>query len=92
MTIRIRRIHLSGGREHQHISSLEWTQENSTVAKVSSRGEIVSFIESKGAAYVLDQSGHRVAVGVVVPSHGDKYLRTHRDGVWTDNLLALPKF
>ena len=33
-----------------------------------------------------------VQVGVVHPQYGPPYLRTHADGVWTDNLLALPRY
>ncbi|MFD9461153.1 DUF3892 domain-containing protein [Streptomyces sp. NPDC060027] len=28
---------------------------------------------------------------MVTPTRGAKYLRTHADGVWTNNLLALPR-
>ncbi|MFI6014066.1 DUF3892 domain-containing protein [Streptomyces sp. NPDC051243] len=28
---------------------------------------------------------------MVTPPHGEKYLQTRADGVWTDNLLALPR-
>jgi hypothetical protein len=49
-------------------------------------------IEDKnGKAYVEDKRGHRADVGVVKPSGRPKYLPTHKDGVWTDNLLALPR-
>jgi hypothetical protein len=34
----------------------------------------------------------RAAVGVVRPSRRDPFLRTHADGSWSDNLLALPLF
>jgi len=53
---------------------------------------MVAWIEDKdGKAYVDDGRGHRVSVGVVEPSHEPKYLRTYADGVWTDNLLSLPR-
>jgi hypothetical protein len=52
----------------------------------------VSWIENQnGEAYVEDSGGHRANVGVVAPSYGARYLRTYADGVWTDNLLALPR-
>ncbi|MEU3862984.1 DUF3892 domain-containing protein [Streptomyces sp. NPDC028722] len=28
---------------------------------------------------------------MVTPPRGEKYLQTHADGVWTNNLLALPR-
>ncbi|WP_308188150.1 DUF3892 domain-containing protein [Streptomyces sp. DH7] len=43
-----------------------------------------------GEAYT-DAAGHRTKVAVVTPTRGEKYLRTHADGVWTNNLLALPR-
>jgi len=30
-------------------------------------------------------------VGTAVSTRGTKYVRTYRDKVWTDNLLALPE-
>jgi hypothetical protein len=35
--------------------------------------------------------GKWVYVGVVMQGPGAPYLRTHAEGVWNDNLLALPK-
>ena len=56
------------------------------------RYALVAWIEQKnGKAYVDDSYGHRVDVHVVTPSVGAKYLRTRKDGIWTDNLLALPR-
>ena len=92
MSIRITAIRLSGGTTHQHIVRLWWTDPATNEAGDNSRAEIVSWIESKnGKAYVEDTRGNRADVGVVKPAHGEKYLRTHADTVWTDNLLALPQ-
>jgi Protein of unknown function (DUF3892) len=58
------------------------------------RREIVKWIEEdNGKAYVDDGDGDRdrADVGIVTPSRGEKYLRIHADGIWTDNLLALPR-
>jgi hypothetical protein len=44
-----------------------------------------------GHAYVRDASGNTVRVGTAETSRGTKYVRTYRDGTWTDNLLALPE-
>ncbi|ANS66466.1 hypothetical protein SLINC_4242 [Streptomyces lincolnensis] len=53
----------------------------------------MGWIENKNIkAYTDDGRGNRADVGVVTPSHGAKYLRTHADGVWTNNLLELPEF
>ncbi len=44
-----------------------------------------------GYAYVRDGASNTVRVGTAVSARGTKYVRTYRDKVWTDNLLALPE-
>ena len=88
--IQITAIRLSGGTTHEHIERLWWT--TASGGGDNSRAEIVAWIENNIAqAYVLDAGNRRADVGVVVPARGEKYLRTHADGIWTDNLLALPR-
>lgn len=92
MSIKITGIRLSGGQAHEHIVRLWWTDPADGDTGNNSREQIVSWIEDKnGKAYVEDKLGHRADVGVVKPSGRPKYLRTRKDGVWTDNLLALPR-
>ena len=92
MAIRITAIRLSGGTAHQHIVRLGWTNPVDGNSGENSRAEIVAWIENQnGAAYVEDSRGSRATVAVVTPPSGEKYLRTHADGIWTDNLLALPQ-
>ncbi|MGV0039034.1 DUF3892 domain-containing protein [Mycobacterium colombiense] len=92
MSIRIVAVHLSGGFTHQHITWLWWADPTDGSSGNNSRAAIVDWIEGQnGRAYVADPYGDVADVGVVAPSSGPKYLRTHADGVWTDNLLALPR-
>lgn len=92
MAIKITAIRLTGGQGHEHIAHLWWTNPAHSSTGDNTRAEIVSWIEDKnGKAYVDDASGNRADVGVVTPRFGQKYLRTHADGKWTDNLLALPR-
>ncbi|WP_420879640.1 DUF3892 domain-containing protein [Rhodococcus sp. (in: high G+C Gram-positive bacteria)] len=92
MAINITGIRLSGGTEHQHIVHLWWTNPSTGATGDNTRAQIVSWIEDKdGKAYVTDAKGNRVEVGVVTPTHGERYLRTYADRVWTNNLLALPR-
>lgn len=92
MAIKITAIRLTGGTAHEHISHLWWSDPGTGKAGDNSRGEIVAWIESDdGKAFVEDARGYRVNVGVVRPASGPKYLKTHADGVWTNNLLALPQ-
>ncbi|MDX3187844.1 DUF3892 domain-containing protein [Streptomyces sp. MN03-5084-2B] len=92
MTIRITAIRLSGGQGHEHISHLWWTNPADGSTGDNTRAGIVDWIENKnGKAYVEDAQSHRANVAVRTPAHGSKYLQTHADGVWTNNLLALPQ-
>ena len=72
---------------HEHISHVgnpqagwEWTRE-----------QVVASIEAgTNTFYVRDKkTGKRADVGVVRPAGRAPYLRTHADGYWNDNLLAL---
>lgn len=90
MAIRMTHKRLAGGTGHQHIVRLWWADAANDTGD-NSTAELVNWIENKsGSAYVEDGYGNRVSVGVVTPQVGAKYLRTHADGKWTDNLLALP--
>jgi hypothetical protein len=92
VSIRINAIRLSGGSSHQHITQLWWTNPANGEAGESTRAAIVNWIEhDKGKVDVEDAFGHRIDVGVVHLQSGQPYLRTHADGAWTDNLLALPR-
>lgn len=72
---------------HEHITRVgnphagwEWTLE-----------QVIASIEAgTNTFYVLDKrTGKRSDVGVVRPTGRVPYLRTHADGYWNDNLLAL---
>ncbi|MFD0257494.1 DUF3892 domain-containing protein [Kitasatospora indigofera] len=93
MAIQITAVRLSpGGTTHEHITHLWWTDQASGKTDHSTRATIVDWIENQsGKAHTSDAAGHRAEVAVVTPARGDKYLRTHADGVWTNNLLALPR-
>jgi hypothetical protein len=90
MRIRITAIRLMGGATHEHITRLWWTG-NGTTAD-NTRAELVDWISiGRASAYVMDNIGNFVEVAVVRPRFGPAYLRTYADGVYTDNLLALPR-
>lgn len=83
---------MSGGTGHEHITRLWWTNPGTSKTGNNTRAELVAWIENEGGkAYVEDGAGHRADVGVVAPAYGSKYLRTHADGKWTNNLLSLPR-
>jgi hypothetical protein len=71
---------------HEHITHLggtgwKWTRE-----------EVIASIDARtNTFHVLDAAGDRANVGVVDPKNGRaRYVRTYADGIWKDNLLALP--
>ena len=83
-------IHLVGGREHPHIAEVKWRNPSTAATGKSSRATMVDWIANKnGDARVQDARGE-VRVGVV--NANPPYIRTHADGRWTDNLLALPQY
>ena len=54
------------------------------------RQQVIDSIEGRINTFHTMVQGRRAEVGVVNGSYG-KYLRTHADGYWNDNLLALPE-
>lgn len=52
------------------------------------REQVIQSIEAKTNSFFTFEGGKRADVGVVDGPHG-KYVRTHADGKWNDNLLAL---
>ena len=55
-----------------------------------SRAEVIGWIESGQNTFYTLANNLRANIAVVNGAHG-KYLRTHADGQYTDNLLALPE-
>lgn len=73
---------------HEHIThagnppSWYWTRE-----------DIIKSINNKTNTFYVLVGGNRSEVGVVNPTDGRApYIRTHADGKWNDNLLALPEY
>jgi hypothetical protein len=79
------------GRRHEHITDVKWRNPSSGETGQSTTATMVDWIKNKsGDARVRDNEGHDVRVGVV--NAATPYIRSYADGVWTDNLLALPHF
>jgi hypothetical protein len=89
--IHIYAVHLSGGTTHQHIASVRWKNPDTSEAGENSRAEIIQWLNENAAnrAYVCG-GGHLARVLVV--NANSPYIRSYADGVWTDNLLALPRY
>ena len=80
---------MAGGNGHQHISELRWTDASKNETKNSTRAQMVEFVEGGGQAYVT-ADGYTAYLRV--RQGPPKYVQTYADGVWKDNLLALPTF
>ena len=88
--VHIYAVRLSGGSGHQHITRVRWKNPDTDALGENTRDEMVVWIRDKnGKAYVCG-GGHLARVLVV--NANPPYIRSHADGVWTDNLLALPRF
>ena len=82
-------VRMAGGNGHEHIASVRWRNPDSGKTDQSRREQMVAFINKNGAETVKVTDGiATVSVGVF----REKWLRTHADGKWTDNLLALPRY
>lgn len=91
--IEITAIRLAGGAGHEHISFLQWRNIQTGAAGQSTRQAIVEWLEeSKANQAIVTAGGRRAYVAVRSNAGGPKYLRTHADGDWNDNLLSLPRF
>lgn len=83
-------VHMDGGQGHEHISRVRWRNPADGATGENSRAEMVEWIRDKKGDARVNDGRNEVQVGVVDGS--PPYLRTHADGKWTDNLLALPRF
>jgi hypothetical protein len=54
------------------------------------RPEVIASIKARTNSFYTLVGGTRADVGVVDGPNGE-YVRTHADGKWNDNLLALPE-
>lgn len=54
------------------------------------REQVIASIKAGSNTFYTNVGGRRASIGVTSGPNGD-YLRTHADGVWNDNLLALPE-
>jgi hypothetical protein len=78
-----------GGWSNEHIVAVKWVSDQDGTISWSTREQVVAWINGGGYAYVQGTQS-RSQVGVV--NANPPYLRTHANGVWNDNLLALPTF
>ncbi len=82
----------AGGSRHEHITRIQWVEDGTTTKNDNTRAEMVAFVEKGGRAYVKDKRGDVAYLRVRISYAGNKYVQTYADGIWSDNLLALPSF
>ena len=90
MTVYITARHMIGGAKHEHIAEIKWENRTTKATGKSSRAEMVKWIKSESGDARVAKGQSYVKVGVV--DAAPPYIRTYADGVWTDNLLALPVY
>lgn len=89
-TVFITEVHMSGGTRHEHIAEVKWRNNANGESGKSTRAVMVDWIDNKKGEAKVTDGRNTVSVGVV--RENPPYLRTHADGKWTDNLLALPRY
>jgi hypothetical protein len=84
---------MSGGSGHEHIARLWWEDDTPRANPRSGSmdmGTAVQWVDkTENHAYAHNGASY-VEVYVVRRSGMHPHLRTAADGIWTDNLLALP--
>jgi Protein of unknown function (DUF3892) len=81
----------AGGTLHEHIVKVKGRSGNGGTFE-NSVSEIVQMIESGRYSFVVTNGTKPAEVRVRVSPSGRKYIQTVADGVWSNNLLALPTF
>ncbi len=94
MAIRITCINKSSGWHddpHHAISHLGWSNDANGNTGKSSRLEVYNWLKENKSnqAYVKDVRGNIAYVAPREHTNGTKFVQTHADNKWSDNLLAL---
>jgi uncharacterized protein DUF3892 len=89
--IEITAIRLAGGQRHEHIAEVQWRAQS--VSGHWTAGALIDWIsQSENHEAVVDDIFRWVQVEVVREGSQPPHIRARADGLWTDNLLALPDF
>lgn len=91
MSLRVVCINKDGGNHqnpYESISRLGWKSDAGKV-ETCTLAAMVDFLEKGNKAYTQDSNGNMAFLGVNVSAAGHKYVQTHADGKWNNNLLSL---
>lgn len=83
------KVHISGGSGHEHIAEVGWVNPENNETGKTTVSDMVKWLNGKGVAKVSDGTN---TVNVAVVDGNPPFIRTHADGKWTNNLLALPRY
>ena len=93
MTIEITNIRFTGtAKNHESISHYRWRNTATGGFGTSDKATLVAWVATAGNHAFVITNSVRAAVDVVRASQGMPFLRTQADGLWSNNLLALPLF
>jgi hypothetical protein len=81
-----------GGTTHERIMGCRWCGIEAEETGTTDVPSLVDWIAGKGGAAYVGRGPGAVAVGIVRPEEGEPYVRAYAHGVWTDDLMTLPRF
>jgi len=76
---------------HEHITHVAGPKPDGSGRWRDSVSNVVAFVENKQHRFYTQEGNAFAWVGVKTSAAGHKFLQTYADGVWKDNLLALPE-
>ncbi|MGN7948540.1 DUF3892 domain-containing protein [Microbacterium sp. 22215] len=92
MAIEITHVRFDGQRRAPEvIVAYQWVSRDNGSSGQSDKPTLVAWVAEGNKVYV-GNGANQVNVGVVDPSRGAAYLRTHADGRYNNNLENLPTF
>jgi hypothetical protein len=90
--IEITAVRLRGGHDHEHITDVQWRSTSTALGQCTRQG-IADWMSGDSANRAVVAVGTElVNVAAVRAPDGSHFIRTHAEGEWRDDLLALPTF
>ena len=90
--VQVTAIHQVGGVEHRHIASVRWRNPQDGATGQSSRQEMVDWLNASPQNQAYVTNGAVPAYVRVRNDHYPPFIQTWADGIWQNNLLALPRY
>jgi hypothetical protein len=90
--VEITSIHQVGGVQHHHIASVRWRNPQNGDTGENSRQEMVTWLNASPQNQAYVTNGATPAYIRVRNDVNPPYIQTWADGIWQNNLLALPRY